>query len=64
MATGYAYDHDAEDGFSGQNYFPEGHGAPGVTMRRWSGGLNESCANVWPISKSCAPAAKVDKPSA
>ena len=20
---GYAYDHDAEDGFSGQNYFPE-----------------------------------------
>ena len=20
----YAYDHDAEDGFSGQNYFPEG----------------------------------------
>jgi len=24
---GYAYDHDAEDGFSGQNYFPE-------TMRR------------------------------
>lgn len=22
--TGYAYDHDAEDGFSGQNYFPEG----------------------------------------
>ncbi|MEM7295537.1 MAG: replication-associated recombination protein A [Pseudomonadota bacterium] len=23
-AKGYAYDHDAEDGFSGQNYFPEG----------------------------------------
>ena len=22
--SGYAYDHDAEDGFSGQNYFPEG----------------------------------------
>jgi putative ATPase len=21
--AGYAYDHDAEDGFSGQNYFPE-----------------------------------------
>ncbi|MCE2820160.1 MAG: replication-associated recombination protein A, partial [Phenylobacterium sp.] len=21
---GYVYDHDAEDGFSGQNYFPEG----------------------------------------
>ena len=25
---GYAYDHDAEEGFSGQNYFPEGIGAP------------------------------------
>ncbi|MEM9199837.1 MAG: replication-associated recombination protein A, partial [Pseudomonadota bacterium] len=22
-AAGYAYDHDAEDGFSGQSYFPE-----------------------------------------
>ncbi|MEC7538875.1 MAG: replication-associated recombination protein A, partial [Pseudomonadota bacterium] len=21
---GYSYDHDAEDGFSGQNYFPDG----------------------------------------
>jgi putative ATPase len=21
---GYAYDHDAEDGFSGANYFPDG----------------------------------------
>lgn len=25
---GYAYDHDAEDGFSGQNYFPEGMARP------------------------------------
>ncbi|WP_231388482.1 replication-associated recombination protein A [Pseudooceanicola algae] len=24
--AGYAYDHDAEDGFSGQDYFPEGTG--------------------------------------
>ena len=23
FGTGYAYDHDAEDGFSGQNYFPD-----------------------------------------
>ena len=23
-SSGYAYDHDAEGGFSGQNYFPEG----------------------------------------
>tara|TARA_R110002049_G_scaffold23781_3_gene84400 strand:+ start:2107 stop:3411 length:1305 start_codon:yes stop_codon:yes gene_type:complete len=26
--TGYAYDHDAEDGFSGQNYFPDGMTRP------------------------------------
>ena len=26
---GYAYDHDAEDGFSGQNYFPNGMDRPG-----------------------------------
>ncbi len=26
--TGYAYDHDAEDGFSGQDYFPEDMGRP------------------------------------
>jgi putative ATPase len=26
--VGYAYDHDAEDGFSGQNYFPEGMKRP------------------------------------
>ena len=23
-STGYEYDHDAEDAFSGQNYFPDG----------------------------------------
>ncbi|WP_420586076.1 replication-associated recombination protein A [Ruegeria sp.] len=26
--SGYAYDHDAEDGFSGQNYFPDGMERP------------------------------------
>ena len=26
--AGYQYDHDAEDGFSGQNYFPEGLSRP------------------------------------
>ncbi|MEL7258971.1 MAG: replication-associated recombination protein A, partial [Pseudomonadota bacterium] len=28
--AGYAYDHDAEDGFSGQNYFPEGIERPSL----------------------------------
>ena len=23
FGAGYAYDHDAQDGFSGQNYFPD-----------------------------------------
>jgi putative ATPase len=27
-AEGYAYDHEAEDGFSGQNYFPDGMARP------------------------------------
>ena len=26
--AGYAYDHDAEDAFSGQNYFPDGMRRP------------------------------------
>ncbi|WP_114285005.1 replication-associated recombination protein A [Candidatus Halocynthiibacter alkanivorans] len=26
--SGYSYDHDAEDGFSGQNYFPDGMNRP------------------------------------
>ncbi|WP_108482913.1 replication-associated recombination protein A [Oceaniglobus ichthyenteri] len=28
--AGYAYDHDAEDGFSGQNYFPDGMARPAL----------------------------------
>ncbi|MEO1795868.1 MAG: replication-associated recombination protein A [Pseudomonadota bacterium] len=28
FGAGYAYDHDAEDGFSGQDYFPEGMARP------------------------------------
>ncbi len=28
FGEGYAYDHDAEDGFSGQNYFPDGMKRP------------------------------------
>ncbi|MEX0282089.1 MAG: replication-associated recombination protein A [Arenibacterium sp.] len=28
--SGYAYDHDAEDGFSGQNYFPDGMERPAL----------------------------------
>jgi putative ATPase len=31
--AGYAYDHDAEDGFSGQNYFPDGMARPTLYSR-------------------------------
>lgn len=30
FGAGYAYDHDSEDGFSGQNYFPEGMERPAM----------------------------------
>ena len=30
FGTGYEYDHDAEDAFSGQNYFPEGMARPAL----------------------------------
>jgi len=32
--SGYAYDHDAEDGFSGQNYFPDGMARGFITCRQ------------------------------
>ncbi|MFT3808369.1 MAG: replication-associated recombination protein A [Micropepsaceae bacterium] len=32
--AGYAYDHDAEDGFSGQNYFPDGMDRPALYSPR------------------------------
>ena len=35
--AGYAYDHDAEDGFSGQDYFPEGMARPGLYAPRERG---------------------------
>lgn len=28
FGAGYAYDHDAQDGFSGQTYFPDGMARP------------------------------------
>lgn len=34
---GYSYDHDAEEGFSGQNYFPDGMERPAFYMPRETG---------------------------
>ena len=35
--TGYAYDHDTQDGFSGQNYFPDGMTRPALYAPRDKG---------------------------
>lgn len=35
--SGYNYDHDAEDGFSGQNYFPDGMDRPALYTPRETG---------------------------
>ncbi len=35
--SGYAYDHDAEDGFSGQNYFPDDFRRPNIYQPRDTG---------------------------
>lgn len=35
--SGYAYDHDAEDGFSGQNYFPDDLRRPNIYQPRDTG---------------------------
>lgn len=35
--SGYAYDHDAEDGFSGQNYFPDDLRRPSIYQPRDTG---------------------------
>ena len=34
---GYAYDHDQEEGFSGQNYFPDGMERPALYEPRDTG---------------------------
>ena len=40
--AGYAYDHDAEDGFSGANYWPDGM-APQSFYHRWNAASNAKC---------------------
>ena len=55
--AGYAYDHDAEDGFSGQDYFPRAWRARRSTSRS-SAGSSGIWASGWPISRSCAPSGR------
>ena len=50
----YAYDHNAEDGFSGQNYFPKQWNAPRFMILS-SAELNGTYANALNILKNCGP---------
>ncbi len=43
---GYAYDHDAEDGFSGQNYFPDGVKRPVLYQPQERGFERELCKRI------------------
>ena len=42
--AGYVYDHDTEAGFSGQDYFPAGHGARDASTTRPSAATSAGCA--------------------
>jgi putative ATPase len=50
---GYAYDHDAEEGFSGQNYFPMRWSGAASTSRAGRGGRRRSRSG-WNAGRRCA----------
>ena len=58
---GYAYDHDADEGFSGQDYWPEEMDAAGPSTSRPTAASKRRCASGWNIgtsgAKSCNKAA-------
>ena len=51
--SGYEYDHDAEDAFSGQDYFPEALGRQQFSIRP-SAASSVKSASAWNIGRSCA----------
>ena len=51
---GYVYDPDTEEGFSGLNYFPDGHGAAGTSTARSSAASSARSRSGWIIGKSSA----------
>ena len=54
---GYDYDHDTAEGFSGQNYFPDGWRASSSTTRP-SAASSARSGNGWSIGPSCARSAE------
>jgi putative ATPase len=51
-SRGYEYDHDAEDGFSGQSYFPDGWRARSSTSRS-SAASSARSSSAWNIGRNC-----------
>ena len=50
--SGYEYDHDAEEAFSGQDYFPENSAGGNSTIRR-NAALSAKSKSAWNIGQSC-----------
>ena len=50
--SGYEYDHDAEDGFSGQNYFPDGM-AREEFYQPVERGFEREIVSAWSTGRSC-----------
>ena len=59
----YAYDHDAPDAFSGQNYFPDKMPAASSTSRR-NGALSGKSTSGWRTGTSCAASGRKRIPAA
>lgn len=57
----YAYDHDAPDAFSGQNYFPDN-----MPRRQFyrppERGFERKSTNAWPIGTNCAASGRKRRP--
>ena len=52
---GYEYDHEAEEGFSGQNYFPGRHGARTVLPAARTPASSARSTSGWNTGPSCGP---------
>jgi len=53
--AGYQYDHDAEEGFSGQNYFPDAMARQRISMSEGTG-FEREIAKRWNTVKAAREA--------
>ena len=57
--AGYDYDHNAPEAFSGQNYFPDEHGAPAVLRAPTAAASRPRSRSGWSTGPSCASEAGI-----